>query len=309
MTRRLLGRGLDALIESNGEAGAESNSFSNALVLVAPDRIATSPFQPRRHFDPEKLQDLAEAIRSQGIIEPLIVRPASDDSAGASYELVAGERRLRAAREAGLAVVPVVVRELDDRAALEMSLVENLAREDLNAVEEGRAFVRLNREFGLSHDEIAARIGKSRPYVTNATRLLELPLPVVEMIGRGDMTAGQARPLLSMTSADDQLAAALRIAHEKISARGAEELAVAGRPAQRVGQGIPKRRSEPLPEVDANLGALAQTVQRALKRKVLITKARGRKPGRIELEYYNNDDLSALSRMLIVAGRAVHGEE
>jgi ParB family transcriptional regulator, chromosome partitioning protein len=136
--------------------------------------------------------------------------------------------------------------------------------------------------------------------------LLELPLPVVTMIERGDMSAGQARPLLSMNSADEQLASALKIANEKISARGAEEIAVAQRPTARVGQGIARNRPDPM--ADANLSALAQTVQRALKRKVLITKGRGRKPGRIELEYYNNDDLSTLSRMLIVAGRAVHGE-
>ena len=304
MTRRSLGRGLDALIDNSFET--ERDTAGGGLLLVAPDRISPSPFQPRRYFDAEKLHDLAEAIRHQGIIEPLIVRPSRDGADG-TYELIAGERRLRAAREVGLAAVPVVVRELDDRAALEMSLVENLAREDLNAVEEGRAFIRLNREFGLSHDEIAGRIGKSRPYVTNTARLLELPVPVVTMIERGDMSAGQARPLLSMTSPDEQLAAALRIANEKISARGAEELAVAGRPAARTGQGIAKNRVEA--PVDANLGALAQTVQRALKRKVVITKERGRKAGRIELEYYNNDDLSTLSRMLIVAGRAVHGEE
>jgi len=303
MTRKPLGRGLDALIDNSFANEADAPSV---LLLVAPERIAASPLQPRRYFDAEKLHDLAESIRNQGIIEPLIVRPARDGGS-ADYELIAGERRLRAARAAGLAMVPIVVRELDDRAALEMSLVENLAREDLNPVEEGRAFVRLNREFGLSHDEIAARIGKSRPYVTNTTRLLELPLPVVTMIERGDISAGQARPLLSMNSADEQLAAAMKIAEEKISARGAEEIAVAQRPPARTGQGIAKIRVAP--EVDANLGALAQTVQRALKRKVLITKGRGRKPGRIELEYYNNDDLSALSRMLIVAGRAVHGEE
>jgi ParB family chromosome partitioning protein len=304
MTRRSLGRGLDALIESASEANPETPV--NALLMVATDRITPSPFQPRRHFDPAKLHDLAEAIRSQGVIEPLIVRAASDGEEG-KYELIAGERRLRAAREAGLDVVPVVVRQLDDRSALEMSLVENLAREDLSPVEEGRAFIRLNREFGLSHDDIAARIGKSRPYVTNATRLLELPLPVVNMIEQGEISAGQARPLLSMTSADEQLAAALKIANEKISARGAEEIALSQRPTQRVGQGISRLRAAP--ETDANLGALAQTVQRALKRKVVITKGRGRKAGRIELEYYNNDDLSTLSRMLIVAGRAVHGEE
>jgi ParB family chromosome partitioning protein len=303
MTRRSLGRGLDALIEKAEEPHAEIPG--NTLILVEPDRIAPSPFQPRRHFDAEKLHELAEAIRSQGVIEPLIVRQSADGDG--NYELIAGERRLRAAREAGLGMVPVVVRQLDDRAALEMSLVENLAREDLSAVEEGRAFVRLNREFGLSHDEIAARIGKSRPYVTNATRLLELPLPVVTMLETGEITAGQARPLLSMTSIDEQLAAALRITNEKISARGAEEIALAQRPVRREGQGIARLRA--VPEPDANLSALAQNVQRALKRKVLITKGRGRKAGRIELEYYNNDDLSALSRMLIVAGRAVSGDE
>jgi ParB family chromosome partitioning protein len=302
MTRRSLGRGLDALIENVSESHPEAPT--NTLIMVEPNRITASPFQPRRHFDPAKLHDLAEAIRSQGVIEPLIVRPGASDG---DYELIAGERRLRAAREAGLSLVPVVVRELDDRSALEMSLVENLAREDLSAVEEGRAFVRLNREFGLSHDEIAVRIGKSRPYVTNATRLLELPVTVVNMIERGEMTAGQARPLLSMTSADEQLAVALKIANEKISARGAEEIAVSQRPARREGQGI--ARLQAAPETDPNLSALAQTVQRAMKRKVLITKGRGRKAGRIELEYYNNDDLSILSRMLIVAGRAVHGEE
>jgi ParB family transcriptional regulator, chromosome partitioning protein len=304
MTRRSLGRGLDALIE--GAAETNPGTSANGLLMIETGRISPSPFQPRRHFDPAKLHDLAEAIRSQGVIEPLIVRPAKDGEDG-NYELIAGERRLRAAREAGLDFVPVVVRDVDDRSALEMSLVENLAREDLSPVEEGRAFIRLNREFGLSHDDIAARIGKSRPYVTNATRLLELPVPVVNMIEQGEISAGQARPLLSMTSADEQLAAALKIAHEKISARGAEEIALSQRPTRRTGQGISRLRA--VPEADANLGALAQTVQRALKRKVVITKGRGRKAGRIELEYYNNDDLSTLSRMLIVAGRAVHGEE
>jgi ParB family transcriptional regulator, chromosome partitioning protein len=302
MTRRSLGRGLDALIENGGDSPGETSA--NSLIMVEVDRISPSPFQPRRHFDPEKLHDLAEAIRSQGVIEPLIVRPIPNQQG--NYELIAGERRLRAAREADLDSVPVVVRHLDDRAALEMSLVENLAREDLNAIEEGRAFVRLNREFGLSHDEIAARIGKSRPYVTNTTRLLELPVLLVNMIERGEMTAGQARPLLSMTSADEQIDAALLIVSDKISARGAEEIAVAKRPASRTGQGI--ARLSPLFAADPNLTALAQSVQRALKRKVLITRMRGRKPGRLELEYYNDDDLTKLSELLMAAGRAVHGD-
>jgi ParB family transcriptional regulator, chromosome partitioning protein len=216
---------------------------------------------------------------------------------------------LRAARAAGLEAVPVVVREVDDHAALEMSLVENLVREDLNAVEEARAFVRLSREFNLSHEEIAARIGKSRPYVTNTMRLLELPIPVVEMIARGDLAPGQARPLLSMGSADEQMAAAGQIAEGKVTARAAEQMASDNRPVSRksvgrVGLIMDERGARP----DANLGALAESIQKALKRKVRLAPRRGKVPGRIELEYYDDDDLTGLSRMLIVTGTAFNHE-
>ena len=136
---------------------------------------------------------------------------------------------MRAARAAGLETVPVIVRDLDDRAALEMSLVENLAREELNAVEEGRAFARLSREFSLSHDDIANRIGKSRPYVSNAIRLLDLPETILEMIAQGRLSAGQARPLLALSSAEARIAAAQKIVEGGITARGAEEIAAAHR--------------------------------------------------------------------------------
>src|SRR5690348_2154832 len=188
MIRRGLGRGLDALIEStDGAAAADSSparpgGVGDGALSVELDQVAPSPLQPRRHFDSERLQELAQAIRSQGIIEPLVVRPgpSPDGAAGARYELVAGERRWRAARIAGLGMVPVVVRELDDHAALEMSLVENLMREDLNPVDEAHGFERLARSFGMSHEQIAARIGKSRPHVSNAIRLLDLPAAVLE---------------------------------------------------------------------------------------------------------------------------------
>jgi ParB family transcriptional regulator, chromosome partitioning protein len=300
MIRKPLGRGLDALIDaSNREAGANGAPI---LLMVEPDRIGASPFQPRRHFDPEKLQELTDAIRAQGIIEPLIVRPIASDLDAQRYELIAGERRLRAARAAGLEVVPVVVREVDDHAALEMSLVENLVREDLNAVEEARAFVRLSREFNLSHEEIAARIGKSRPYVTNTMRLLELPIPVVEMIANGGLTPGQVRPLLGMRSPDEQMAAAARIAEGKVTARAVEQMASDNRPVSRT---IVRRISEEsVARPDANLGALAESIQKALKRKVRLAPQHGKTPGRIELEYYDDGDLTELSRMLIVAGTA-----
>ena len=303
MIRRGLGRGLDALIESADSAPAADSSparpgtDSSAVTSVELDQIVPSPLQPRRHFDSERLQELTQAIRSQGGIEPLVVRPSpAADGGAARYELVAGERRWRAARAAGLSVVPVVVRELDDHAALEMSLVENLMREDLNPVDEAHGFERLCRSFGLNHDQVAARIGKSRPYVSNTMRLLDLAPVVLEMIERGELSAGQARPLLAMASANAQVSAARRIVEGRISARGAEELAGAARRA-RGGSTRGVSASDP------NLTAVAEGMQRALKRKVRIVRARGRKPGRIEIEFYGVDDLSALAATLGAAAR------
>jgi ParB family chromosome partitioning protein len=307
MIRKPLGRGLDALIDRGRETVVDG---APVFLMVAPDRIVASPFQPRRHFDAEKLEELTNAIRTQGIIEPLVVRPVGGDVDEPRYELIAGERRLRAARAAELTVVPVVVREVGDHEALEMSLVENLVREDLNAIEEARAFVRLSKEFNLSHEEIATRIGKSRPYVTNTMRLLELPIPVVDMITRGALTPGQARPLLSIGSADEQMEAAALMLEGKMSARAAEQMATDNRPVSRTvvtrieGQRTARPSSPIEPRPDANLGALAESIQKALKRKVRIAPKHGKTPGRIEIEYYNDNDLSEMSRMLIVAGTA-----
>src|SRR5579885_1719029 len=293
MLSKPLGRGLHALIESTV---AEPHAGSGQITMVRPEEIAPGPFQPRTRFDPERLAELAAAIKSQGIIEPLIVRVSG--RSGQHYELIAGERRLRAAKLAGLDRVPVILRELDDRGALEMALVENLAREDLNPVEEGRALARLAREFGQSHDEIAARIGKSRPYVSNAIRLLDLPPAVLEMIENGQLTAGQARPLLALGSAEAQLAAARGIVERGVTARGAEALASAHRQAR---LGAAARTVQP---GDPNLNALAEGLQRALKRKVRIVKRRGKSPGRIELDYYDDNDLTALASTLMGLSRA-----
>ena len=224
--------------------------------------ITPGAFQPRINFDKERLAELTLAIQSQGIIEPLIVRRIdAPETDGPRYELIAGERRLRAARAAGLETVPVVVRELDDRAALEMSLVENIVREDFNAVEEGLAFFRLGDHFGLTHDEIAARVGKSRSYVSNSIRLLELPQPILNMIAKGSSARDRRGRCSRSQSPEAQMSAARRIAAVGISARGAEEMATAHRAAHQNGVGA---RSA----ADANLNALAEGLQRALKRKV-----------------------------------------
>jgi len=297
MLRKPLGRGLGALIESIGDDdrnGADSGTGAPVCLTVAVERIAPSPYQPRKHFDPERLEELARAIESQGVIEPLVVRPlANGDAANPMYELIAGERRLRAAKSAGLTAVPVVVREVDERAALEISLVENLAREELNPIEEARAFVQLSNEFSLSHEQIAGRIGKSRPYVSNIVRLLDLPAPVIQMIESGELTPGQARPLLSMAGAEAQIAAAHKIVAAGISARGAEQMAGAARKPGRT-----TARSLASAARDANLQALIDTLQRALKRKVRVIARRGNTPGRIEIEYYDDQDLTALASML-----------
>src|SRR5271170_5468176 len=270
MIRKPLGRGLDALIGNAAAAPIEAiaggeDSAGGQFRMAPVGSITPGAFQPRINFDKERLAELTLAIQSQGIIEPLIVRRIdAPENDGPRYELISGERRLRAARAAGLETVPVVVRELDDRAALEMSLVENIVREDLNAVEEGLAFFRLVDHFGLTHDQIAARVGMSRPYVGNSIRLLELPQPILTMIAKGELSAGQARPLLSLGSSAAQLSAARRIAAVGISARGAEEMATASRPRGMKSAAVSRSTG------DANMNALAEGLQRALKRKVRI---------------------------------------
>jgi ParB family transcriptional regulator, chromosome partitioning protein len=303
MTRRPLGRGLDALI-GGSDAAASANGHEDsgagqtptpaqAVLMVELDRIVVSRFQPRQVFEPGALDELASAIKAQGVVEPLIVRP----SIVGNYELIAGERRLRASRLANLERVPVIVRELDDRGALEMSLVENLLREDLNPVEEGNAFSRLNHEFALTHEEIANRIGKSRTYVSNMIRLTQLPSEILKMINDGTLTAGQVRPLLAIQSPDEQIAQARAIAAGRLSARDAEQLMALRK--RSVSDTQHTLRSKTGFHPDPNLRALTESIQRALKRKVQITQRRGRRPGHIELEYYSDDDLTLLARALV----------
>jgi ParB family transcriptional regulator, chromosome partitioning protein len=299
MIRKPLGRGLDALIGAGDSLIPRPAAAPDAqLMTLSIDSIMPCQFQPRTYFDPERLLELTRAIQSQGIIEPLIVRrtKSEDYPAGFRYELIAGERRLRAARDAGLTDVPVVVREADDRSALEMSLVENLVREELNPVEEGKALRRLNHEFGLTQEEIANRVGKSRAFVTNAIRLVDLPAAVLEMIERGSLSAGQARPLLALPSADAQATAARKIVEGGITARGAETIASKSRAKMR--PAAEPRRADP------NMEALAESLQRALKRKVRIMKRRGRTPGRIEIDYYDINDLNALASALTAPAHA-----
>jgi ParB family transcriptional regulator, chromosome partitioning protein len=209
--RRGLGRGFEVLI-----GGAEPE-----LAHLPVDQIHANPRQPRKRFDGETVSGLAESLKAQGLIQPVVVRPRLEGG----YELVAGERRWRAAREAGLATVPAVVRDADDRDSLLLGLVENVAREDLSPVEEGRAYAVLIDEFGLSLGEVAERVGKSKPTVSNRIRLLELPEDVLAMIGRHELTEGHARAVLSVPDNDTRRRLARKIVREGMSVRAAERAA------------------------------------------------------------------------------------
>jgi len=238
-TRRGLGRGFEVLI---GSAEPE-------LAHVPVEQIHRNPSQPRREFDTESVSGLAASIRAQGLIQPVVVRPR----VRGGYELIAGERRWRAALEAGLSTVPAVIREADDRDTLLLGLVENVAREDLSPIEEARAFAVLIDEFGLTLGEVAERVGKSKPTISNRVRLLELPSDVLELVGRGDLSEGHARALLSIPDHDVRRRLARRIVRDGLSVRSAERAAKAAGAATR------ERRTS---AVDP---ALAQRVREAFR--------------------------------------------
>jgi ParB family transcriptional regulator, chromosome partitioning protein len=217
--RRGLGRGFEVLI----------GSAEPSLAQVPVDQIHPNPQQPRKEFDREAVSGLAESIRAQGLIQPVVVRPRILGG----YELIAGERRWRAALEAGIASVPAVVREADDRDTLLLGLVENVARQDLSPVEEGRAYAILLDEFGLSLGDVAERVGKSKPTISNRIRLLELPSDVLELVGRGELSEGHARALLSIPDHDARRRLARRIVRDGMSVRAAERAAKAAGAATR----------------------------------------------------------------------------
>jgi len=209
--RRGLGRGFEVLI-----GGSQPE-----LVHLAVDQIHANPNQPRKQFDHASVAGLADSLRAQGLIQPVVVRPRL----AGGYELIAGERRWRAAREAGIATVPAVVRETDDRDSLLLGLVENVAREDLSPVDEARAYAMLIDEFGLSLGEVAERVGKAKPTVSNRIRLLELPDDVLAMIARNELTEGHARAVLSVPDDQERRRLAKRIVSEGLSVRAAERAA------------------------------------------------------------------------------------
>jgi ParB family chromosome partitioning protein len=210
--RRGLGRGLEVLIGGAGQA---------ELLHLPVEMVHANPRQPRRRFEPEATSGLAASIRHQGVLQPVVVRPRPDGG----YELIAGERRWRAAREAGIPTIPAVVRHTDDRDTLLLGLVENVARENLSPVEEARAYASLIDEFELSLGDVAERVGRSKPAVSNRVRLLELPEDVLWMLARGEITEGHARAVLSLPDDDARRRLAKRIANDGMTVRAAEKAA------------------------------------------------------------------------------------
>lgn len=275
--RRGLGRGLDALIPS----------LLPVVEQVDVDLIAPNPQQPRSVFEPESLSELADSIREHGVIQPLIVsRP--EGRGKAPYQLIAGERRLLAARLAGLDKVPVIVKEASPQALLELALVENLQREDLGPLEEAAAFRRLGGEFKLTQEAIATRVGRSRSGVANSLRLLTLPQEMQASLARGEITPGHARALLGIDDAGDRRRAWRRIVEGRLSVREAESMAK-GRVRSRS-----RKASKSRP---ADLVALEERLRGALGTKVDLTK--GRSGGRVVIHYYSDEELEAIIERLI----------
>jgi ParB family chromosome partitioning protein len=276
MNKRGLGRGLGALLSSTPTEG-------DTLVEVGVEEIEPNPNQPRKVFSSAALDELAASIRASGVIQPVIVRRQ-----GAHYQLVAGERRWRAARQAGLARIPAIVREVTDAESLELALVENLLREDLNPMEEAEAFDKLLARFAWTQEELAQRIGKERSSIANALRLLRLPSPIQDDLRAGRLTMGHARALLALTTPAEQLKLRDEILAHDWSVRATEDTvrtAVAGRPPR------PKQRRR-----SAELAALEERLQRALLTRVRIVG--GERQGRIEVTYANADELERLAGLL-----------
>ena len=286
--KRGLGRGLDALIAPPPPApepppAAPAPAAAPTTLPIA--ALRPNRLQPRTRFDEESLSDLAESIRAQGIVQPLVVAVEEEGI----YSIVAGERRFRAAQLAGLTEVPVVLREVaGDRERLELALVENLQRSDLDPIEEAEAYQMLQESFGLSQDEVAARVGRSRPAVANALRLLRLPAEVRELLRDGSLTAGQARPLLALETAERQVELARRAAAEGLSARDMERLA-----APRQGA----KPAKPAPPVEVHAAAAAETLTRKLQTRVEIRR-RG-KGGVLTLHFHSEEELMRLYDLLV----------
>ena len=281
MKQKGLGRGLGALIDDYSGPAQQQ-----AVTVLPLQKVEPNPNQPRRTFDEVELQALADSVAEHGIVQPLAVRALENGY----YQIIAGERRWRAARLAGLKELPVVVLEADDQAVMELALIENLQRQDLNPMEEAEGYRVLMEEHGLTQEQVASRVGKSRPAVANALRLLALPEEVRAMVEDGTLSAGHARAVLSLPSAKLQKAAAQKIIALRLSVRQAEMM------CKRMAAGEKPAKQKPALVVDY-VGECEKALTKQLGRKVRIVS--GKRKGRFELEFYGQDDLQRLYDALL----------
>ena len=287
MVKKALGKGLSALIPG---AGGSDLQKGEKVKMLAVDSLAGNPDQPRKAFDEEKLSELAESIKTYGVVQPILVAQK-----GAVYEIVAGERRFRAAKQAGLKEIPCIIREFDAKELLEISLIENIQREDLNAAEEAESFRQLQQGLGYTQEQMAERLGKSRPYVANALRLLSLDEYCLKLLREGQMTAGHARAILSLPNKPLQDILAKKVVADALSVRRTEELA--------------KEMLNPVPAKKKKKPALKKRVNAPILKSIesqfrykLGTKVQmqaGDKGGKIVIEYYGDEDLMRLVDLLL----------
>lgn len=288
-----LGKGLGSLINAHGASSLASpqpqDEHGERIEPIALKNIIASPLQPRTEFKQEQLYDLIESIRERGIIQPLIVRRA-----GSHYELIAGERRLRAATQIGLEEAPVIIRKASDQEVLELALIENLQREGLNPMEEAVAYQRLASEFYLTQEEIARRVGKSRAVVANALRLLDLDDEVKGLLIKGNLSVGHAKVLLGLKNHEEQRALANQVLRRSASVRATEELLELH---LRESKGSSRRKKRPSP---LHLSPALLHLQNKLQHRFAtrVTLQHGEKKGQVVIEYYGSDDLDRLMKEL-----------
>lgn len=281
MSKKGLGRGLQALIPMRTDEKTDG-----AVAEVGIASIVVNEKQPRKFFSEEKLEELAASIKEHGIVQPIVVRPA----AAGRYELVAGERRWRACKMLGLKSIPAIVKEVNEREMAEIALIENIQREDLNPVEEAVAYKMLMEDYGLTQEELSAQVSKSRPFIANTVRLLNLPKEVLDMVQAGSLTAGHARALLGLSKHKEQLEMAKQVAAKKLSVRQTE---------QAIKQGA--KKAEPTKPPIRRQEHIIMAVEEKLRNKfsTQVKIKQGGKAGKVEIDYYNQEDLQRIIDILL----------
>ena len=287
MNRKALGRGLGALLSSDRtiDLGPEPSE-------VDLDSIVPGPMQPRTHFDDASLESLADSIRTHGIVQPLLVRRREN-----GYELIAGERRWRAAKLAGLSRVPIIVKEVPDESLLEIALIENIQRENLNPIEEAQAYKKLIENVGLTQEALASRVGRDRSYITNYLRLLRLPEDLQQLVKDGRLSTGHARTILALTQPDLQRRVARQIIDGGLSVRATEQL------VHKATEEKPTKAASAPRQVDPNIRAAETKLRRALGTQVKIIQLSGDGRGKVEISFFNSQDLDRIYSLLMTESR------